>query len=133
LRHVVGVDPADIVPAIQRHLARQGLPMVKVSSGRDDHFPATRLDPDHPWVRFAAQSIAKTTGKKPGILPNLGGALPNDVFAEVLGLPTIWVPHSYPGCSQHAPNEHVPTKLVREALGMMAGLYWDIGEGPQPV
>jgi len=45
----------------------------------------------------------------------------------VLGLPTIWVPHSYPGCSQHAPNEHVPVALVRQALGLMAGLYWDIG------
>lgn len=127
LRHVVGVEPAAIVPAIRRHLDRQGLGMVKVSSGRDDHFPATRLDPDHPWVRFAVASIELTTGKKVGILPNLGGALPNDVFADVLGLPTIWTPHSYPGCSQHAPNEHVPAALVREALGLMAGLYWDIG------
>ena len=41
---------------------------------------------------------------------------------------TIWVPHSYPGCSQHAPNEHMPTHIVREGLAMMAGLYWDLGE-----
>ena len=38
------------------------------------------------------------------LLPNLGGSLPNDVFSETLGLPTLWVPHSYPACSQHAPN-----------------------------
>ena len=46
----------------------------------------------------------------------------------MLGLPTVWVPHSYPGCSQHAPNEHVPVHIVREGLAMMAGLYWDLGE-----
>jgi hypothetical protein len=62
------------------------------------------------------------------VLPNLGGALPNDIFSDDLGLPTVWVPHSYPGCSQHAPDEHVPIALVREALGVMAGLYWDLGE-----
>ena len=69
-----------------------------------------------------------TTNKKPAVLPNVGGSLPNDIFSEVLGLPTVWVPHSYPGCSQHAPNEHLPLPLAREALRLMAGLYWDLGE-----
>ena len=78
-------------------------------------------------------SIAKTTGARPAILPNLGGSLPNDAFSEVLGMRTIWVPHSYPGCSQHAPNEHVPTGIVREGLAMMAGLYWDLGENAPAV
>ena len=41
----------------------------------------------------------------------------------MLGLPTLWVPHSYPGCSQHAPNEHLPAALLREAVGLMTGLY----------
>ena len=94
----------------------------------DNAFPATRLDPDHPSVRFALESIARSSNKKPALLPNLGGALPNDVFCDTLGLKTIWVPHSYPGCSQHAPNEHVPSALIREAMGLMAGLYWDLGE-----
>jgi hypothetical protein len=101
---------------------------VQVEPAREEVFPATRLDPDNPWVQWALDSIGRTTGKKPALLPNLGGSLPNDAFSEILGLPTIWVPHSYPGCSQHAPNEHVPIALVREALGLMAGLYWDVGE-----
>lgn len=29
---------------------------------------------------------------KPALLPNLGGSLPNDVFADTLGLPTLWIP-----------------------------------------
>jgi len=106
--------------------------MVQVAKSADESFYATRLDPDHPWVRWAVASIARTTGKKPAILPNLGGSLPNDIFSDILRLPTIWIPHSYPGCSQHAPNEHLPVSLVREGLAVMAGIYWDMGETGVP-
>jgi len=128
LRYVVGVDAADIVPALRRHLDRNGFAMVKLAPARDGFFAATRLDPDHPWVKWAAASIKRTVGTAPAILPNLGGSLPNDVFAHVLGLPTVWVPHSYAACSQHAPNEHLLAPVAREALAIMAGLFWDLGE-----
>jgi hypothetical protein len=58
--------------------------------------------------------------------------LPNDVFADDLGLPTVWVPHSYTGCNQHAPNEHMLVPVAREALRLMAGLFWDLGEPGTP-
>jgi acetylornithine deacetylase/succinyl-diaminopimelate desuccinylase-like protein len=128
LRYVVGTDTDDIIPALRRHLDRHGFTQVEVRLGRAGYFKPSRLDPDDPWVRFAARSIERTTGRAPAILPNLGGSLPNDSFADVLGLPTIWVPHSYAGCSQHAPDEHLLAPIVREGLGIMAGLFWDLGE-----
>jgi acetylornithine deacetylase/succinyl-diaminopimelate desuccinylase-like protein len=132
LRFVVGVDPAAILPALRRHLDRQGFTMVQIMGREADFSQATRLDPDHPWVQWAASSIAATTGQRPTILPNIGGTLPNDIFADVLGLPTIWIPHSYRGCSQHAPDEHLPLAIAREGLQLMAGLYWDLGEPGTP-
>ena len=54
------------------------------------------------------------------------------MFTDILGLPTVWVPHSYAACSQHAPNEHVLAPLLREGLQMMTGLFWDLGEAPPP-
>jgi acetylornithine deacetylase/succinyl-diaminopimelate desuccinylase-like protein len=132
LRFVVGIDPTDVVPALRRHLDRHGFKMVEIVMPGAERFGATRLDPEDDWVRFTIASIARSTNKKPALLPNLGGSLPNDIFAEILGLKTIWVPHSYPGCSQHAPDEHLPVELAREALGLMAGLYWDIGSGQAP-
>ena len=128
LRFVVGTDPDDIVPALQRHLAREGFPQVSVTPAREDPMHATRLDPNSKWVKWAVASIERTTGKKPAILPNLGGSLPNEVFADTLGLPTIWIPHSYSACSQHAPNEHLLAPIVREGLAIMAGIFWDLGE-----
>jgi acetylornithine deacetylase/succinyl-diaminopimelate desuccinylase-like protein len=132
LRFVVGVDWENVLPALRRHLDRHGFAMVQIAKSRDEIFHATRLDPDHPWVKWAVASIARTTNKKPAVLPNLGGSLPNDIFSELLELPTVWVPHSYPACSQHAPNEHLPVAIAREGLGLMAGLYWDLGEPGTP-
>jgi len=128
LRYVVGVDPEGIVPALRRHLEREGFGRVKVAAAREGFFRASRLDPAHPWVRWAEASIERTAGARPAILPNLGGSLPNDVFAETLGLPTLWVPHSYAGCSQHAPDEHLLASVARDGLRLMTGLFWDLGE-----
>ena len=132
LRFVVGIDSDDILGALRRHLDRNGFTYVQITAGRDEVFKATRIDPDDAWVTWAAHSLQATTQKLPAILPNLGGSLPNDIFTDVLGLKTVWVPHSYPGCSQHAPNEHLPPELLREALQVMTGLYWDLGSGDTP-
>ena len=127
LRFVVGTDARRLAEHVRRHLDRHGFPMIDVSVVQAS--AATRLSPSDPWVRFAVASLERTTGKRVAILPNLGGTLPNDAFAGILGVPTIWIPHSYPGCLQHAPNEHLLAPLAREGLLMMAGLFWDLGDG----
>jgi acetylornithine deacetylase/succinyl-diaminopimelate desuccinylase-like protein len=129
LRFVVGTRIEKAVDAIGAHLQRRGFPMVEVRGTQS--FAASRTDFDSPWIGWAAESIRQTTGRAPAVLPNFGGSLPNDVFSEALGLPTIWVPHSYPGCSQHAPNEHILLSVTEEALAIMAGLFWDLGEMPR--
>jgi acetylornithine deacetylase/succinyl-diaminopimelate desuccinylase-like protein len=128
LRSVVGTEHANVLSAVRRHLDAHGFSAVTVAPARMDQFIATRLDPADPWVGWTLASIEATTGKRPVLLPNLGGSLPNDIFADDLGLPTIWIPHSYPGCSQHAPNEHLLASIAKEGLRIMAGLFWDLGE-----
>jgi acetylornithine deacetylase/succinyl-diaminopimelate desuccinylase-like protein len=132
IRFVAGSDPDSFIPILRRHLDAHGFEAVQIGMARKSFMQATRLDPDNPWVRWAAESIRRTTGTQPAILPNIGGSLPNDCFAEVLGLPTLWVPHSYAGCSQHAPNEHALGSILREGLQIMAGLYWDLAEEGVP-
>jgi acetylornithine deacetylase/succinyl-diaminopimelate desuccinylase-like protein len=129
LRFVVGTRVDKAVDVIRARLDAGGFPMVEVRAAQS--FAASRTDFDSPWVNWTAQSIRQTTGKAPAVLPNFGGSLPNDVFSDALGLPTIWVPHSYPGCSQHAPDEHILLGVTEEALGIMAGLFWDLGEMPR--
>ncbi len=126
MRFVVGTDVRDVRGAVQRHLAAQGFGDVEV--GEALVMNATRLDPDDAWVRFTLDSLRRSTGRAPVLLPNLGGSLPNDVFADILGLPTVWIPHSYAACQQHAPDEHLLAPVAREALQLMAGLFWDLGD-----
>jgi acetylornithine deacetylase/succinyl-diaminopimelate desuccinylase-like protein len=128
LRSVVGTDVDKLAVILREHLDDHGFSMVEVQVGRT--MPPTRTDPDDAWVRWALASIGRTTGAKPALLPNLGGSIPNDAFADELGLCTLWIPHSYPGCSQHAPDEHLLAPVAREGLQIMAGLFWDLGETP---
>jgi acetylornithine deacetylase/succinyl-diaminopimelate desuccinylase-like protein len=128
IRFTVDTEPEAFLPAIRTALDAAGLSEVEVRPAALPVMRATRTDPEHSWVGFARRSIERTTGRPPLVLPNLGGSLPNDCFAEVLGLPTIWVPHSYRGCGQHAPNEHALPAILREGLMIMTGLFWDLGE-----
>ncbi|MHA1523859.1 MAG: M20 family metallopeptidase [Alphaproteobacteria bacterium] len=132
LRFVVGTDMDDILPGLRRHLEARGFGDITIAPQMKQPFGATRMSVDHPWVRFAARSVERTTRKAPDLLPNLGGSLPNNCFADTLGLPTIWVPHSYPGCRQHGPDEHGLAPVLREGLAMMTGIFWDLGAAEHP-
>ncbi len=131
LRFVVGTKVDNIADVIRAYLHERGLSMVDVQATQ--RFAASRTDLDSPWINWAAESIQSTTGKAAAVLPNFGGSLPNDVFTDILKLPTLWVPHSYPGCSQHAPDEHILLSVTEEALGIMAGLFWDLGDLKTPL
>ena len=126
IRFVVPSDPEAMLSGLRCHLDEAGFDQVNLTSSHQAMM-ATRLNPDHPWARWAAGSIERTTSA-PTVLPNLGGSLPNDVFSDILGLPTLWVPHSYAGCSQHAPDEHLLDWVARDGLRTMTGLLWDLGE-----
>jgi acetylornithine deacetylase/succinyl-diaminopimelate desuccinylase-like protein len=133
IRFVVGSDAEAFLPALRRHLDAGGFGQVSIQpppAGNAAGFKAARTDLDHPWARWVAASIERTTGEKTVVLPNAGGSICNYIFQDHLGLPTIWIPHSYSGCCQHAPNEHILGSITREALAITAALYWDLGESP---
>lgn len=130
LRYFAGTDEDQILEALRRHLDQFGFENVQIDSTpkkNGAHFPAARTEPDHPWVETVRASMQRTNGSTPTILPSMGGSICNDLFTDLLGLPAIWIPHSYAGCSQHAADEHVLIPVCRNALATMTGLYWDIG------
>jgi acetylornithine deacetylase/succinyl-diaminopimelate desuccinylase-like protein len=131
IRYVVGSNDEDFLPSLRRHLDERGFEMVEIGpppAGNAGGFRASRTDPDDPWAIWAAQAVARSTGETPVTLPNSGGSICNDVFRDVLNLPTIWIPLSYAGCCQHAPDEHIIWPLMREGMEIIAGLYWDLGD-----
>jgi acetylornithine deacetylase/succinyl-diaminopimelate desuccinylase-like protein len=126
LRFVVGTDGDRILPALREHLDKGGFTDVEINGYEEELFHATRSDPSNAWVQLATKSIKASTGKNPAILPNLGGSLPNEIFTDILKIPTVWIPHSYPGCSQHAPDEHNLLSILEEGAVIMTGLWEEI-------
>ena len=49
IRFVVGRDPETFLPALRSHLDEQGFEQVQIIRSETGFFPATRLDPEHPW------------------------------------------------------------------------------------
>lgn len=126
LRLVPGTDWENLVANLQAHFAAQGFADIEVIY--EGGYNATRLDPTHPWVGFVQRSMQSSLEQDVAVLPNLGGTIPNHCFADVLALPTVWMPHSYPSCKQHAPDEHLLVSVVEQGLAAAAGLFWDLGE-----
>ncbi len=131
IRYTVDTDPETFASSLRRHLDRAGFPEVAIENARI-RMPASRTDPAGPWVRFTAASMERTLGRPVQVIPNAGGGLPGDVFADLLDVALVWVPHSYNGCGQHGPNEHLLASAAREGIAAIAGLLWDLGEGAAP-
>ncbi len=131
IRYTVDSDPDSFVPALRRHLDAAGFPEVKIENA-GIRMAACRTSPTGPWVRWAVASVEKSLRRHVQVIPNSGGGLPNDVFVDHLGVPLVWIPHSYNGCKQHGPNEHFLIAAAREGIAAYAGLWWDLGEDSVP-
>lgn len=128
LRYTVDADPELFVPALRARLDEAGFPEVAIENARTS-LPPSRTDPQGPWVERIKASMERTLGKRVQVIPNAAGGLPGDVFVDHLGVQLLWIPHSYNGCKQHGPNEHLLKGPAREGLAAMAGIWWDLGEG----
>ena len=131
IRYTGDSDPARFEAALRAHLDAKGLQKVAIERV-GIRMPASRTAPDHPWVLWTKASMEKSLGTRVQVTPNASGGLPGDVFVDLLGTPLVWVPHSYNGCKQHGPDEHVIPTMMREGLSAFAGIWWDLGEPGTP-
>jgi acetylornithine deacetylase/succinyl-diaminopimelate desuccinylase-like protein len=131
IRYTVDSDPLTFEATLRAHLDAQGFEMVRIEKA-GLRMPASRTDPDHPWVRWAQASMQESLGTRVQIIPNSSGGLPGDVFVDHLGVPLVWVPHSYNGCKQHGPDEHLLIAPARQGIAAFAGMWWDLGEAGTP-
>jgi acetylornithine deacetylase/succinyl-diaminopimelate desuccinylase-like protein len=131
IRYTVDSDPAGFETALRRHLDEHGFTNVRIENAFI-RMPASRTDPAHPWVRWTVGSMEQSLGKRVQVIPNSSGGLPGDVFVDHLGVPLVWIPHSYNGCKQHGPDEHLLVGPAREGLAAYAGIWWDLGEPGTP-
>jgi acetylornithine deacetylase/succinyl-diaminopimelate desuccinylase-like protein len=131
IRYTVDADTARFEPALRAHLDANGFDFVQIENAAI-RMPASRTDPGNPWVGWTRASMERTLGKRVQVIPNSSGGLPGDVFVDHLNVPLIWIPHSYSGCKQHGPDEHLLKASAREGIAAFAGIWWDLGDGGAP-
>jgi acetylornithine deacetylase/succinyl-diaminopimelate desuccinylase-like protein len=131
IRYTVDSDPAGFEAALRQHLKENDFPSVRIENAYV-RMPASRTDPNHPWVRWTVGSMEESLGKRVQVIPNSSGGLPGDVFVDYLGVPLVWIPHSYNGCKQHGPDEHLLVAPAREGMAAYTGIWWDLGETGTP-
>ncbi|MDC0607144.1 M20 peptidase family dipeptidase, partial [bacterium] len=68
LRYVVGTEVSQLMPLLQAHLDKHGFGDITITSERDPMY-ATRLDPDHPWAKWAVESLGQTAGEEISVVP----------------------------------------------------------------
>jgi len=132
IRYTVDTDPAVFEPVLRKHLDAAGFAKVRIENA-SVRMAASRTDPGAPWVRWTVASMEKTLSQRVQVIPNVSGGLPGDVFVDHLGLSLVWVPHSYNGCKQHGPDEHLLLAPAREGIAAFAGIWWDLGEPGVPL
>lgn len=78
------------------------------------------VNPDNPYVRAAAESLAATYGTVP-VFMREGGSIPvAALFNEVLKVPTVLMGFGLPNDSVHAPNEKFSLDQFRKGMKTVA-------------
>ena len=131
LRYVDGTEEDRIEEHLRAHLDAGGFQNVRIDpppASNDGRFYSSRTDPRHPWAQWVKSTVERGSNHACGVLPNSGGSNMTSIIQYVLEMPVTWLPLSYAGCSQHAPDEHILKPLMRDGLRLVTGLYWDLGD-----
>jgi acetylornithine deacetylase/succinyl-diaminopimelate desuccinylase-like protein len=103
MRLVPDQTPDDIFECLARHVQRHapGIEVVRLGDMRPSRTPI-----DNRYTQIVVQALREAAGEEPYIVPSLGGSLPDYVFTQLLGVPSMLVPYANPDQNNHAPNEN---------------------------
>jgi len=126
MRLVPNQDPDQVFNAVQAHLGRVApqVEVVRIGSG-----PASRTPIDNPYIPILEDAIEAATGQAPFIVPSLGSTLPNYVFTDILGMPSVLVPYANADQNNHAANENFELSRYLDGMKISAALLQDLAPG----
>jgi acetylornithine deacetylase/succinyl-diaminopimelate desuccinylase-like protein len=106
VRLVPDQEPLEVVDLLRAHLDHHGFGAVEATLAERPERPS-RVDPDHPWVRHAADALEEVYGTPATITISSGGSGPMAPFVDELGLPVVMLGVGYAEGRAHAPDENV--------------------------
>jgi acetylornithine deacetylase/succinyl-diaminopimelate desuccinylase-like protein len=126
IRLVAGQRPEQVFAAIESHLKRHA-PAVSVTS--ELSVPPSRTRLDNPFTAVLGEAVADVTGEAPLLVPAYGGTLPDFVWTQVLGVPSLGVPFANTDEANHAPNENLEVRRYLAGIAISMTVLRALGAG----
>jgi len=94
--------------------------IIQVKAG--EGYNAERTPMDWPLAKSIVAAMQQTTKNRVLQVPTLGGSLPLEDIVQVMNAKFLIVPIANPDNNQHAENENIRIKNLREGIDMMAAI-----------
>jgi acetylornithine deacetylase/succinyl-diaminopimelate desuccinylase-like protein len=128
MRLVPNQQPEDILNKVKAHLAKNGFADAEVKTLGGTFVPS-RTPVDSPYVALARRAVAAAWGEEPIIYPGIGGAGPNYIFTDLLGVDCAVIPFAASDQNNHAPNESMTVSGFYNGIKTSAALIRQFAKG----
>lgn len=104
IRLIVDQDPMDVYEKFVDHVKKvdPSIEVTYLNSMRPSRTPA-----DLPIVKTITDAVREAYELEPVLQPSLGGSLPDYVWTQILGIPSVVVPYANFDEANHSPNENM--------------------------
>lgn len=127
VRLVSGQDPDRVFAAVATHVAAVA-PEVEV--WQEFSTPPSRTPLDNPYTPLLVDAITRATGETPLLIPALGGTLPDYVWTDLLGKPSLGLPFANIDEGNHGPNENLVVDRYLHGIKISMVVLWALGGQP---
>jgi acetylornithine deacetylase/succinyl-diaminopimelate desuccinylase-like protein len=119
-----GMDQDDLTAALREHLDRAGFQDVDLEACGDTA-GARSVPVDDPAATWAMESITRTCGGEPAVLPLSAEGRAAALISNSLGIPSCTISIAQSRSRRFEPNEHITRSAITGAAEIMTGLFCD--------
>ncbi|MFE1627492.1 M20/M25/M40 family metallo-hydrolase [Brevibacillus reuszeri] len=113
IRLVIDQDPDDIFQKLCTHVKKHA-PAVEVLHQGD--MRPSRTSAELEIVKVVVEAVRDAYSIDPLLVPGVGGSLPDYVWTQILGVPSVMVPYANADEANHAPNENMKVELFYKGI-----------------
>ncbi len=125
MRLVIDQDPDDILEKFIKHVYKHAPGVEVVSHGS---MKPSRTSPDLEVVKVVKEAVKEAYHEEPVLQPSLGGSLPDYVWTQILGVPSVIVPYANSDEANHSPNENLNVDNFFKGIICTCSVIRSLGE-----
>ncbi|MFD1173966.1 M20/M25/M40 family metallo-hydrolase [Oceanobacillus picturae] len=125
MRLVIDQDPDDILEKFIKHVNKHAPGVEVVSHGS---MKPSRTSPDLEVVKVVKEAVKEAYHEEPVLQPSLGGSLPDYVWTQILGVPSVIVPYANSDEANHSPNENLNVDNFFKGIICTCSVIRSLGE-----